>query len=597
MLKTISFPTLPIHPSRLTLVLSGCIAFLAPTILRAQVWNQWIGQDGYWKVSSNWTSDPLLPGPNHNVQIQSPTPVSVTHEQGADSIYGLYNDNQLAITGGALNISDNAYLSYWGGDAQVSLNAANLQAAKEYVGWIGKGTFLHESGTNQTTTLHVGVNVGGDGLYRLEAGTLDAVEISIGHAGGSGAFQQTQGENHVAQALYLGSATNAGSSGKYTVSGGILNAENGKIYLGQIGAGTFELNGGAVIVDEFVKNAATGAFTSSDTGILFVNKLTGWGNDFSINGGLAFGHVGGAAAGNYALGNGQSLAVNGELTVGHTAPGTLAQTGGTTAVADRIYLGRYPGATGSYLLSGSGTIAVKEVDVGYQGQGTFTQNGGMQQIAATLYLGRYLGATGAYFLSAGGLSANDISIGHTGGAGIFEQSGGINTVNHDLLLGAEWIPSSGGGYTITGGTLNVLNGKIRVGQVGQGVFDLNGGAVSAGEVGISSNGTLNWRDGTLTIPAGVPLVNDGIFNLFGGDRALGRIEGTGKTAVIGGSLTATGINQNSLLIGGAANAGFQSVSGASTSEGGNAITVPEPITLLLSGWGVFGMLIFAWRRR
>lgn len=522
---------------------------------------EWIGGNGFWNQPSNWSSNPSLPGLDDDVYINRLTPVIVTHSQGSDSIQGLFNDNTLNISGGFLSVSNSAYIGYLGTDAAVNLSDGTLAGNEEYIGWEGNGTFVHSGGTNQvTTTMYVGVNPGGIGLYQLITGDLSANYISIGHAGGSGVFEQTNGINTVAHDLLLGSATVSTSPGKYTITDGLLDVQNGKIYLGQAGQGTFELNGGTVVVDEFVKNANTGTFSSvsGGTGELFVNKMTGWENGFTINGSLAIGHSGGAGLGDYTLINGQNLTVSSNLTIGNDAKGTMTQSGGANNISNRMFLGRYSGSEGTYELSDNGALTAKEEYLGFEGKGTFIQSGGTNQVTTTLYVGDYTGATGLYQLNTGELSANNISLGNAGGSGVFEQTGGTNTVTRNLFLGGPGVATSNGKYTINNGTLDVHGGKIYVGQVGQGTFELSGGKVLADEVVLNSQGILNLTAGTLVLKALSKGSGPTVFNFGGGTLQASNnltttlpmtltgiggnanLDSAGKTVELAGVLSGTG---------------------------------------------------------
>ena len=69
-----------------------------------------------------------------------------------------------------------------------------------------------------------------------------------------------------------------------------------------------------------------------------------------------------------------------------------------------------------------------------------------------LYLGYYPGSSGTYNLSGGSLSAPAETIGVlVGGVGVFNQSGGTNTVTDDLTLGYR--SGSSGTYNLSGGSL------------------------------------------------------------------------------------------------------------------------------------------------
>jgi hypothetical protein len=500
--------------------------------------DDWIGGSGNWNVAANWNSNPNLPGSADNAVIDRPTPVVVTHSTGTDSIKGLYNENTLNVAGGSLSVANGIYLSYLGADSTLNLSSSGAIASKEqYVGWNGKGTFVQNGGTNHVTdVLEIGVNPGGIGAYRLTGGYMTTYDLLLGSAGGVGVFEQTQGFNDASHAIYLGGASDPASSGQYTFANGLLNIPNGKVHVGQVGQGVFAMNGGTMIAEGIVLNAATGTFSSASgsSGLLIVNELTGFSAGLTFNGSLAIGHYQGSASGSYSISAGRNLNVSRDLTVGLSAPCLVNQTGGTCAVGDRIYIGRNAGSFGTYELEG------------------------------------------------GSLTADEINVGFAGGTGVFLQSGGSNTLSGNLSLGSPTSITSSGGYSISGGSLSVQSGKIKVGQTGPGAFELSGGSVSAGELIVGTNGTFDWTDGTLTLPAGTPIVNDGAFQVLAGDHSVERIQGGGTTKVTAGSLTAESIVQDTLIIGAA--------------TGGSA-AVPEPGSLALTVSAIFAAMFFARRRQ
>jgi hypothetical protein len=561
----------------------GCLLDALAEIENA---NAWTGDSGDWSAVDYWGSNPNLPGPGDDVVINSPGSIVVTHSAGNESIHGLYVDNSLTISGGSVSVSDSVYLSYFGADASISLTNGTLAANVESVGWNGNGSFVQAGGSNLvTSSLCVGVNNGSEGLYRLTKGYLSANEIVIGSAGGSGTFEQTQGLNNAQRAIYLGGPTDAFSNGTYVLTNGLLNAAEGKIFIGRLGQGAFAMNGGALLADEIVLNPATGTFSSAagNSGYMLVNKLTGFGNDFAFSGSLALGYSGGSGLGSYALASGQALTVSHELTVGYNAPCVFAQTGGTNSVSERMYLARSPGSEATYQLSGSGQLSAQDVAIGAQGHGVFMQSGGSHQIAASLRIGEYAGGLGSYELTGGNLSADSVAIGFAGGRGTFNQSGGRHSVAHNLFLGAQSDPASSGEYFVSGGTLDVQNGTIHIGQAGQGTLVLNGGDVLAGALVLSSEGTFDWTEGDMAVPASSPIINDGVINILGGDHAVARIVGAGTTRVVSGTFEAESIFQDVLTVGGG-------------DMGIAPMSVPEPSGIVLFGLGIGGVSVYARRR-
>ena len=72
-------------------------------------------------------------------------------------------------------------------------------------------------------------------------------------------------------------------------------------------------------------------------------------------------------------------------------------------MTDSLYLGYNTGASGTYTLSGTGSLSSGSEYVGYNGSGSFTQSGGTNSVTDTLALG-YGSGRGTYNLTGGSLS-------------------------------------------------------------------------------------------------------------------------------------------------------------------------------------------------
>ena len=151
--------------------------------------------------------------------------------------------------------------------------------------------------------------------------------------------------------------------------------------------------------DEDVSYSGTGSFTQTGgthivSDILYIGGSSGTGNigTYNLIGGLL--SVPGAAA-EY---------------IGLSGSGSFTQTGGTNS-AFNVFVGANIGSSGSYQLSGSGSLTAGIEYVGYGGNGTFTQSGGTHTVADTLFLGYGGGNLGTYSLSGSGelTAANESS--------------------------------------------------------------------------------------------------------------------------------------------------------------------------------------------
>ncbi|MBU4447770.1 MAG: autotransporter outer membrane beta-barrel domain-containing protein, partial [Proteobacteria bacterium] len=176
--------------------------------------------------------------------------------------------------------------------------------------------------------------------------------------------------------------------------------------------------------------------------------------------------------------------------------GVFNQSGGTNTVTDVLCLGYRDGSSGTYNLSG-GSLFTDFEAIGYQGLGAFNQSGGSNTVTRDLILGDWTTGSGAYDLSGGSLFTNNTVVGN-GGSGTFTQTGGSHTVSHTLTLAG--IPGRSGIYNLQGGNLTAGTVNLNLG----GTFNQTGGNLNAA--------TFNHQGGTV---AGF-LSNQGTFNYSSG---------------------------------------------------------------------------------
>ncbi len=214
------------------------------------------------------------------------------------------------------------------------------------------------------------------------------------------------------------------------------------------------------------------------------------------------------------------------ISIGTSGSGAMIQTGGGTVSSATLILGGlsfesgyFSYGTGSYQLSGTGTLSANEEYIGRAGTGTFTQSSATNKVTA-MYLGKDLGADGTYTMTGGNLSAFNEFIGYSG-TGSFTQSGGTNSITAGMFLGYD--STGNGSYTMTGGTLQSTNGNIYVGHDGSGDFIQSGGLVDLGS-------------GDLSV--GENQASDGSYHLSGTGTLLARVEHIGRSGT--GSFTQFG---------------------------------------------------------
>jgi len=220
-------------------------------------------------------------------------------------------------------------------------------------------------------------------------------------------------------------------------------------------------------------------------------------------------------------------------TIGGDARGAIVQTGGTYITAGpngdgtlgSLIIGSAPSGTGSYSLSGTGSLSVARFEaVGVDGRGTFTQSAGTHSVGTNLYLGMHATGNGSYTLSnTGNLFVNGREEIGSYGTGVFNQSGGTNTIGGELYIARN--PGSTGIYNLSGGTLNANGGIINNGTFSQ----TNGQNLPSSRgfsTGLSNIGTFNLASGSLTLSPSNNvttggLSNSGSFNLTSGSLILG----------------------------------------------------------------------------
>ena len=435
----------------------------------------------------------------------------------------------------------------------------------EIVGNSGSGTLSQSGGANlfnsTTGDLFLGNNVGSVGAYNLSGTGALVVNLYelVGYFG-TGTFTQTGGTNTInagnGGALYIGNW--GGSTGVYNLSGTGSLSVGGNEYVGNLGTGTFTQTGGSntVALGLYVgfSSGSTGTYNLNSgtlsTGSLFsvgesgtgIFNQTGGSNTISSNSPLFIGDQVGSS-GTYNLSGGALSTSTTDEIVGGNGAGTFNQTGGTNAIyvsaqnlSFELILGNISGSTGTYQLSGNGSLVVNGIEVvGNSGAGSFIQSGGSNTIfdptggKFSLRIGVSSGSNGAYTLSGGSLTTVGNEDVGANGTGTFNQTGGINSITGFGTLNVGISNGSSGSYSISGGTINVSQGGVMIGNVlggvgvfsitGSGIlstpninvfngpgdaFNLSGGTVNTAALDFNGNPALfNWTSGTLNINSNV----------------------------------------------------------------------------------------------
>jgi hypothetical protein len=411
---------------------------------------------------------------------------------GVNTING---ENGLFI--GQKSGSNGTYLL--GGTGSLSVSGGN-----ELIGVSGTGTFNQSGGSNTVAGgLDVGYQTGSSGTYLLSGTSTLSVTGSAGAAGetigynGTGNFAQTGGTNTATGVLYLG--YQPGSSGTYSLSASGSLSNTGNEYIGYNGTGNF--------------NQTAGSNTIAGGNSLLIGQNTG-------------------STGNYTLGGTGALTDNGSGIggeyVGYNSAGTFTQSGGANTISGgfSLLVGAFTGSTGTYTMNGNGTLSVGGGEfIGYNSFGNFIQSAGTNTLTSgsSLLVGAFGGSTGTYNLSGTG------TINENGGEyigydsnGTFTQTGGTNTVKSGNFLYLGYDSGSTGIYTLSGGTATVT-GNAYVGGSGS-------GAGGSGTLTVSGTGQLSVA-GTLTV------YNTGRVNINGGSTTVGALSiATGGIVNVNGVL-------------------------------------------------------------
>jgi hypothetical protein len=267
-----------------------------------------------------------------------PTPFNLTWSTGTLNITsssftvgsgGPLGTSLMLGSGQTLQVSNSSYALYvdGGGSLAVSNGASVATSGVEFVGYNSTGTFNQYGGTNSLGNnggaLILAGNVNSTGTYVLSAGILSGAFSEYVGADGTGTFNQSGGTNSFGgtrAVLHIGYY--GGSSGTYTLSGGILSNANSET-LGNFGGsnGTFNQSGG------------TNSLRSG--GSLLLGQGPGETGTYSLSGGALTAtsiNVGGIGTGTFIVSNWGSFSVSGTLTIFGTGAATV-----TGSIASHAY--------------------------------------------------------------------------------------------------------------------------------------------------------------------------------------------------------------------------------------------------------------------
>jgi T5SS/PEP-CTERM-associated repeat protein/autotransporter-associated beta strand protein len=434
------------------------------------------------------------------------------------------------------------------------------------------------AGSNWINSLSISVGVSGTGTLNIEAG---------GQVSGTG---------------YLGSSS--GSSGTATVTGSGSMWTCGHLYVGNSGTGLLNVE------EEGLVSTSSSAYVGYNSGSSGTATVTGAGSKWTCGGTLYIGESGtgilnieeggqvncdssyigksyrstGTAT---VIGDNSKWTCGGTLYVGESGTGILNIMEGGQVICGDSYIGNSSGSWGTATVTGVGSKwSSNMLYLGYFLNGELNIGDGIASngivIANSLILTVYGKAT--CNLNGGTLQTTSITKGTR--TATFNWSDGTIR-NYDASTD----------LTVSG----TNNLTLQLAATGTHAFNIDAGrtgtvaavlcdATSGGTLAKQGDGLLvlsavNTYSGTTTIESGQlklvaggdiafssEIINKAGFLIDGGNHAVQKITGSGTTQVLTGSLTAASIVQDTLTIGGPANA------------------VPEPSSLILLALSALAML-------
>ena len=434
----------------------------------------------------------------------------------------------------------------------LSIPAGNLTSVQEVVGSSGSGAIDQSGGTNANTGMYLGLNSGSSGTYTLSGGLLSSsfTEERIGSSG-TGIFNQSGGTNTTTASIILGFT--GSSSGTYTLSSGVVHAFSEALGYQATATGTFNQTGGtntgSTDLSLGVNTNATGTYNLSGGSAIFGGNAYVAGNA-GVVGGSGVLNVSGTGA----LTLGSALAI-------FNRPNTSVNFSGGTINAATLNFNGLPS-----LFNWTGGKLNLTSSVTFDSAAAATSTSSAFGPSLTLGSDQTLAITG------------NEGLGGTGAFTLMLNSGSTHLVTGGITLSPTGTITQNDGSTLYAATFTQAGGTVNGTLQNQGTFTyqsglfngrlLNQGTANPGTSFTAGNGIEN--DGAMTVTAGQTLTvngagldNVGTFTLSGGI-----VSGGGPVLNdFGGTIQARG-TINPVLT----NNGLLSVSGALTLTNGTAAT-------------------------
>jgi len=563
------------NPVEIAAVLAFAIAGVLSGSLHAQT--NWTGSNSQdFNVAGNWSNGfPNVNGEQAFINTSTGNfPIyndaDGTTTTGWDVIVGSSaGAGLLNVTGGTLETTQNGNFLIIGeggvggpagtlnvtGDGSIQTMRLNVGGSEFYSPGTGTATIntsgtITAIGTFQNIGIDIGVQAGSVGTVNFQNGTITSQgQIFVGDIG-SGSMVQTSGTLSEAGYFVVGAST-AGSSGTYTLSGGLVQAATG------FGFTTIGSSGGTTAV----LNVSGGTFDTSTGGMIL-------GEDFNNAG-----------------------ATSATLNISGSGFVNLGANNFVTMAADQAVV------TAVINLNG-GTLATAGVKQG-AGTGTFNFNGGT--LLATTSTSAYMQGLSTANVQAGGAIINTSGFNDTIAQAL------LGTTNDGGLtkLGAGTLTLAGA-ETYTGNTTVSAGGLVVSGSLTGSSTTVAGGAtfglLNGGKYTFTITGASGVNNGVTGIngSGGVSLDGSFVFNLASAGTAAGDVWN-----IVNASSLASDVYGPDFTIGNSGatnNGGIWTFLNNGTAYQynetvGTLSVVPEPASIWLSILGGAGLLVGFQRRR